>query len=97
MPAIAATTARANRHPARSGSISLRVRASTIWRWCSSAITVDPPRLRIVLYSPLEHANPYYAEFGWVPAAGSTAADFPIIHTVWSRDGSGSLTPTSPR
>ena len=34
--------------------------------------TVDPASPAIVLYSPSNTANPYYAEFGWVPASGST-------------------------
>ena len=32
------------------------------------------PRRAIVLFSPSGTAAPYYAEFGWVPAAGSTVA-----------------------
>ena len=34
--------------------------------------TVDPSSPAIVLYSPSNTAEPYYAEFGWVPAAGAT-------------------------
>src|SRR6516225_8013395 len=34
--------------------------------------TVDPKSPAIVLYSPSGTASPYYAEFGWVPAAGSS-------------------------
>ena len=34
--------------------------------------TVDPLSPAIVLFSPSGTANPYYAEFGWVGAAGSS-------------------------
>src|SRR6476646_1880994 len=57
--------------------------------------TVDPASPAIVLYSPSGTAEPYYAEFGWVPAAGSTVK-LPDQNTVWQQEGSGSLTPTSP-
>src|SRR6202047_4298450 len=35
--------------------------------------TVDPSSPPIVLYSPSSTPNPYYAEFGWVAASGTTA------------------------
>ncbi|UGX93023.1 membrane protein insertase YidC [Bradyrhizobium barranii subsp. barranii] len=57
--------------------------------------TVDPKSPPIVLYSPSGTAEPYYAEFGWVPATGVTAK-LPDAQTLWQQDGSGSLTPTTP-
>src|SRR5947199_2089001 len=57
--------------------------------------TVDPSSPPIVLYSPSGTANPYYAEFGWVPAAGSTVK-LPDRDTLWQQEGTGSLTPSSP-
>jgi YidC/Oxa1 family membrane protein insertase len=57
--------------------------------------TVDPKSPAIVLFSPSNTANPYYAEFGWVPAAGAGGA-VPDRNTVWQQDGSGALTPSSP-
>jgi len=57
--------------------------------------TVDPKSPAIVLFSPSNTAHPYYAEFGWVAAAGSTAK-LPDRDTAWQQEGSGSLTPTSP-
>ncbi|MBV8921155.1 membrane protein insertase YidC, partial [Bradyrhizobium sp.] len=57
--------------------------------------TVDPASPPIELFSPSGTANPYYAEFGWVPAAGSTAR-IPDQTTMWEQEGSGSLTPTTP-
>src|SRR5260221_3030757 len=57
--------------------------------------TVDPSSPPIVLYSPSGTADPYYAEFGWVPAAGSTIK-LPDRDTLWQQEGTGSLTPSSP-
>jgi YidC/Oxa1 family membrane protein insertase len=57
--------------------------------------TVDPNSPPIVLFSPSNTANPYYAEFGWVPASGA-AVRLPDINTVWQQEGSNSLSPDSP-
>jgi YidC/Oxa1 family membrane protein insertase len=57
--------------------------------------TVDPHSPPIVLYSPSGTAAPYYAEFGWVGAAG-TNVRLPDQSTVWQQENSGSLTPTNP-
>jgi YidC/Oxa1 family membrane protein insertase len=57
--------------------------------------TVDPSSPLIVLLSPSGSPQPFYAEFGWVPAAGATPK-LPGADTVWTQQGSGSLTPTTP-
>src|SRR3990170_4786796 len=57
--------------------------------------TIDPKSPAIVLFSPSGTAAPYYAEFGWVPASGSTVR-LPDQNTQWQQEGSGSLTPTNP-
>ncbi|MEH2577042.1 YidC/Oxa1 family membrane protein insertase [Bradyrhizobium sp. AZCC 1708] len=57
--------------------------------------TVDPKSPAIVLFSPSGTAHPYYAEFGWVAASGSTAK-LPDRETVWQQEGSGSLSPERP-
>jgi YidC/Oxa1 family membrane protein insertase len=57
--------------------------------------TVDPNSPPIVLFAPSNTASPYYAEFGWVPAAGSTVR-LPDTNTVWQQEGSNNLTPDSP-
>jgi YidC/Oxa1 family membrane protein insertase len=56
---------------------------------------VDPQSPAIVLFSPSGTASPYYAEFLWIPASGSTAK-IPGSDTVWQQEGSNSLTPTTP-
>ncbi|WP_425906978.1 membrane protein insertase YidC [Nitrobacter sp. TKz-YC02] len=57
--------------------------------------TVDPASPAIELFSPSGTANPYYAEFGWVPATGSTAR-VPDKNTAWVQEGSGALTQSTP-
>ncbi|KAF0119724.1 MAG: preprotein translocase subunit YidC, partial [Xanthobacteraceae bacterium] len=44
---------------------------------------------------PVNHRHPFYAEFGFVPAAGQTAA-VPTAQTAWTQQGSGMLTPANP-
>src|ERR1700716_2156899 len=60
--------------------------------------TVDPNSPPIVLLSPSETPPPFYAEFGWVAAAGAAAKPpaVPGADTVWRQEGSGALTPDRP-
>ncbi len=55
--------------------------------------TVDPKSPNVVLLSPNDSVHPYFAEFGWVPTAGS-ALKVPDRDTLWQ--GGGTLTPTTP-
>src|SRR5689334_13045902 len=50
----------------------------------------DPKSPPIVLLSPSGAPDAFYAEFGWVPAAGSNAA-MPGQDTLWKQQGSGAL------
>ena len=52
--------------------------------------TIDPNSPAIVLFSPSGAPDAFYAEFGWVAAAGTTAA-MPGPDTVWKQEGSGAL------
>ena len=81
--------------PSVSGSISLKGARIDDLSLVKFRDTVDPNSPAIVLYSPSGTASPYYAEFGWVPAAGSSVR-LPDQNTMWTQEGSGSLTPTSP-
>jgi YidC/Oxa1 family membrane protein insertase len=81
--------------PRLSGSISLKGGRIDDLSLVKYRDTVDPNSPAIVLYSPSGTAHPYYAEFGWVPATGSTAR-LPDQNTMWQQEGSGSLTPSSP-
>ncbi|QIB34182.1 membrane protein insertase YidC [Ancylobacter pratisalsi] len=57
--------------------------------------TVDPTSPIIVLLSPSGGPNPFYAEFGWVPGAGSNVK-VPGSDTVWTAPEGATLTPTTP-
>ncbi len=81
--------------PRVTGSISLKGARIDDLSLVQFRETVDPASPPIVLYSPSGTANPYYAEFGWVPAAGSTVK-LPDRDTLWQQEGTGSLTPSSP-
>jgi YidC/Oxa1 family membrane protein insertase len=52
--------------------------------------TVDPSSPAIILLSPSGSPHPFYAEFGWVPAAGS-GVKVPSADTAWRQQGSGTL------
>jgi YidC/Oxa1 family membrane protein insertase len=52
--------------------------------------TVDPHSPAIVLLSPSGSPTPFYAEFGWVAAAG-TNVKVPGADTVWHQQGAGEL------
>jgi YidC/Oxa1 family membrane protein insertase len=57
--------------------------------------TVDKKSPPIVLLEPSGSAHPFYAEFGWVAAAGGTAK-LPGPDTLWRQQGGGSLAPGRP-
>ncbi|MDF2619298.1 MAG: rane protein insertase, YidC/Oxa1 family domain containing protein [Xanthobacteraceae bacterium] len=57
--------------------------------------TVDPNSPIIVLLSPSGGPNPFYAEFGWVPGAGSTVA-VPNAETLWNAPEGAKLTHEAP-
>jgi YidC/Oxa1 family membrane protein insertase len=78
-----------------SGSISLKGARLDDLLLTKYRETVDPASPAIDLFSPSGTANPYYAEFGWVPGTGSTAR-VPDQNTVWQQEGSGVLTPSTP-
>src|ERR1700726_4180871 len=81
--------------PSVSGSISLKGARIDDLSLIKFRDTVDPSSPAIELYSPSGTAAPYYAEFGWVGASGSTVR-LPDQTTMWQQVGSGSLTPTTP-
>ncbi len=56
--------------------------------------SIDAGSANIVLFSPSQSPNPYYAEFGWVAGQGVTAA-MPNSQTDWTASGQ-KLTPETP-
>jgi YidC/Oxa1 family membrane protein insertase len=93
--AIAATPRVKIDTPRLIGSISLKGARIDDLALVQFRETVDPTSPAIELYSPSNTASPYYAEFGWVPATGTTSR-IPDQNTVWEQEGSGALSPTNP-
>jgi YidC/Oxa1 family membrane protein insertase len=60
--------------------------------------TIDPHSPLIDLLSPSGSPHPYYAEFGWIGGAGASTKPpaVPDSNTVWTQEGSGTLTPGHP-
>jgi YidC/Oxa1 family membrane protein insertase len=57
--------------------------------------TVDPHSPPIVLLAPSGSPHPFYAEFGWIGAGGSTLK-VPGADTLWHQEGAGNLSPDHP-
>jgi YidC/Oxa1 family membrane protein insertase len=81
--------------PRLSGSISLKGARIDDIALIQFRETVNPASPPIILFSPSGTAEPYYAEFGWVPASGSTVR-LPDRDTLWQQEGSGDLTDKTP-
>src|ERR1700760_3564001 len=81
--------------PRLTGSISLKGARIDDLSLVQFRETVDPNSPPIVLYSPSGTDNPYYAEFGWVAASG-TSVKMPDHNTVWQQETPGDLTPNHP-
>jgi YidC/Oxa1 family membrane protein insertase len=84
-PRIAIETARLG------GSIDLkggRIDDLTLTQYREETDPKSPP---IVLFSPSGAPEAFYAEFGWVPAAGGSTAAMPGADTIWKQQGSGAL------
>jgi YidC/Oxa1 family membrane protein insertase len=93
--ALASTTRIKIETPSVIGSISLKGARIDDLSLVKFRETVDPNSPPIVLYAPSGTAEPYYAEFGWVGAAGSTVR-LPDQNTMWQQESIGALTPSSP-
>ena len=77
--------------PSIKGSIALRGARIDDVRLTRYRETVDPNSPAIVLLSPSGTPHPFYAEFGWVGAAGPPLK-LPGADTVWRQEGAGALT-----
>jgi YidC/Oxa1 family membrane protein insertase len=83
-PHVAISTPRLN------GSIALRGARIDDLSLEQYRETVDPHSPPIVLFSPSGSPEAYYAEFGWVPASGTTEK-MPGPDTAWTQEGAGTL------
>jgi YidC/Oxa1 family membrane protein insertase len=87
---IASTPRIAIETPRLKGSISLKGARIDDLALTQYHVTVDKTSPPIVLLDPSGSAHPFYAEFGWVGAAGTTVK-LPDANTVWRQQGSGRL------
>ncbi|MES2751533.1 MAG: membrane protein insertase YidC [Pseudomonadota bacterium] len=81
--------------PSVSGSISLAGARIDDVALVKYRETVNPKSPAIELFSPSGTKEPFYAEFGFVPSAGSTIK-MPDRNTVWKQEGANALTPATP-
>jgi YidC/Oxa1 family membrane protein insertase len=76
--------------PRLRGSISLRGGRIDDLSLAQYHKTTDPKSPAIELFSPSGSSLPFYAEFGWINASGTTLA-VPTSETIWRQVGSNSL------
>jgi YidC/Oxa1 family membrane protein insertase len=57
--------------------------------------TVDPKSPNIVLFSPTEAPQAYFADYGWA-AEGTPSIPVPDRDTLWTSEGAATLTPETP-
>ena len=76
--------------PRLQGSISLKGGRIDDLALVQYRETVEPSSPPIILLSPSGSPHPFYAEFGWVPAAG-TAVKLADGNTMWRQLGASSL------
>ena len=76
--------------PRLSGSVSLKGGRIDDLALVQYRESVDPKSPAIVLLAPSGSPQPFYAEFGWVAAAGTTKMPGP--DTLWRQEGTGDLT-----
>ncbi|MBV8835746.1 MAG: membrane protein insertase YidC, partial [Alphaproteobacteria bacterium] len=88
--ALAASPRVAIDTPALKGTIALKGARIDDLSLVQYRETVDPTSPAIVLLAPSGTEHPFYAEFGWAPAGGSTVK-VPGPDTVWQQEGSGTL------
>ncbi len=87
---VAASPRIAIQTPTLSGSIDLKGARIDNLSLEQYRETVNPNSPAIVLFSPSGAPDAYYAEFGFVPAAGVTEK-MPGPDTLWTQEGNGTL------
>ncbi len=81
--------------PSLKGSISLKGARIDDIVLAKYREQVDPKSPNVVLFSPADSPNPYFAEHGWVAGAGP-ALKLPDRDTLWQAEGAGTLTAGRP-
>ncbi len=94
--ALALTSRVAIDTPSVSGSINLTGARLDDLRLKHYQLTVEPDSPIIELLNPAQLPNGYYAEIGYVAAAGAQVGPLPGPDTKWTVEGKPTLTPASP-
>ncbi len=81
--------------PSLTGSVALKGGRIDDLRLAKYHETTNPRSATVALLSPSGSPAPYFAEFGWLAAAGSTA-QLPGPATEWRSVGAAKLTPNTP-
>jgi YidC/Oxa1 family membrane protein insertase len=81
--------------PRVKGSVALKAGRADDLALLNYRVSVDPNSPNIILLSPSGAPEPFYAEFGWVGAAGADT-NLPGPDTLWTADRAGPLTPEQP-
>ncbi len=79
-----------------SGSISLEGGRIDDLHLNKYNVTLDPDSGKVTLLSPANTEEPYYAVYGWVPAAGVDASQVPNAKTMWQVESGTTVTDTTP-
>lgn len=82
--------------PSLSGSIALKGGSVDDLVLKNYRDTVDPKSPNVVLFSPAESQNAYFAKLGWLDGGGSGQVKLPGSDAVWTADKGAVLTPSSP-
>ncbi len=93
--ALAASPRIAIDTPSVKGSISLKGARIDDLILKDYRVTVDPDSPQVVLLSPAGDVHAYYAERGFV-GSGSGDLALPTSDTLWTAQGQGALTPSTP-
>jgi YidC/Oxa1 family membrane protein insertase len=80
--------------PSLKGSIALKGGLIDDLSLVKHRETADPKSPNIVLFSPFNTANAYFARYGWT--SSNAATKLPDSETVWTAESTGPLTNTSP-
>jgi YidC/Oxa1 family membrane protein insertase len=92
---LAASPRIAIQSPSLRGSLSLRggrIDDVSLVRYRES---FEPASSNVVLFSPAGAPDAYFADSGWLPAAGVDQR-MPDNETIWTAETTGALTPTNP-
>jgi YidC/Oxa1 family membrane protein insertase len=81
--------------PSLKGSINLRGGGIDDLLLAQYRETIKPDSANVVLLQPAQTTDAFFAEFGWLPVAGSGAV-VPSADTIWKATSQAPLTPTSP-